>query len=123
MLFPIVWVFAQRSQSTFFLLIGATTVAVALLGFPTIPVLIRYLPFFLGGVAVSRCKQQFGFRGANVLFVFALILYLLSFLQIAKGIGLPVGNLVPGSEVEAPWFSPLYLALIGTHPLSSEARI
>lgn len=112
LVFPLLWALGYRSKRALLAALLILTVAVALMRFPTVPGLLEYLPFFLAGVAVSQIDERPGFRGSDVAFALGVMLYVLSFPQILKAIGLPAGNPIPALTFKAPWFSPFYLVLV-----------
>jgi len=94
-------------------MIAALIVAVAALRFPEVPIVARYLPFFLAGIAVALLPPRPSLPGINYLFFGCLTLYVLSFPQVLKTFGMsPVTLIEPICDICDPWFSPPYLILI-----------
>jgi peptidoglycan/LPS O-acetylase OafA/YrhL len=112
LLFPVFWIVGRLSRPTLVFMIAALIVAIVVLRFPEVPIVARYLPFFLAGLAVSLVPARPDLPGIRYLFFGCLALYVLSFPQVLKTLGLSPPSLIESDEASAPWFSPPYLILI-----------
>ena len=105
--FPLMWLAFARNPSTTVLGLVFLVALVDLLGFPKIPPVLGYIPFFVAGILASRFRATHG-EGMNALFLCALVVYVLMLPQVRAGLGLDA-LLAGAAPSKRPWESWLYL--------------
>ncbi len=100
--FPVLWLVGFYSRGALLALMCVIVAVVLLIGAPEFPVVVKFLPFFLVGMGVAMLPSKILINKAsglmNVVFVAAMLGYILSFPRVFSAFGMPT----PPS----PWVSP-----------------
>lgn len=101
-LFPLLWLSFAKFGNSFFAITTIMLISVVLFGYPTAPVLLSYLPFFLIGVLAAFIKLESNML-TEICFVFLIFFFFIS---------LPVPRTWLGFAPVGTWKSPMYMFLI-----------